>query len=53
MDGPEKIDTFLKVYNLPRLNQEEPDRDKLGDWNWYADTVDTLYRINNQWESIV
>lgn len=28
--APEKKGNFLKIYNLPRLNQEEPDRDKLG-----------------------
>ena len=28
-----KKGNFLKIYNRPRLNQEELDRDKLGDWN--------------------
>ena len=27
--------------------------DELGDWDWHIYTIDTMYKIDNQWEPTV
>ena len=48
-----KTEIVTDVKNKFMITRGWGERDKLGDWDWYIHTINTMYNIDNWWEPTV
>ena len=51
--SPWHTPTMSRPKNLYLQKGGKEGSDELGDWNWHIYTTDTVYKIDNEWESTV